>query len=145
MVSVWPLYHKGLNGGVLQRWLFFWKVFPSPQRNSRALSVSIGFLVTSLSKALFLRLLSLARWPALGGSKLLPFNNDGGHCVLGDLQCCRIFVSTFPQICASTQSCLRALQTISSTSWLGFCSDMHCQLWDLILTGVCLSKSCSIK
>ena len=22
---------------------------------------------------------------SLGGSKLLPFNNDGGHCVLGDL------------------------------------------------------------
>ena len=25
----------------------------------------------------------------LRGSKLLPFKNDGGHCVLGDLQCCR--------------------------------------------------------
>ena len=24
---------------------------------------------------------------------------------------------------------------------LGLCSDMHCQLWDLIYTGVCLSKS----
>ena len=28
-------------------------------------------------------------WPGLGGSKLLPFKNDGGHCVLGNLQCCR--------------------------------------------------------
>ena len=27
----------------------------------------------------------------------------------------------------------------------GFCSDMHCQLWDLIYTGVCLSKSCQIN
>ena len=27
---------------------------------------------------------------SLGGSKLLPFKNDGGHCVLGDFQCCRI-------------------------------------------------------
>lgn len=26
---------------------------------------------------------------SVGGSKLLPFKNDGGHCVLGDLQCCR--------------------------------------------------------
>ena len=26
---------------------------------------------------------------SLCGSKLLPFNNDGGHCVLGDLQCSR--------------------------------------------------------
>ena len=24
---------------------------------------------------------------SLGGSKHLPFKNDGGHCVLGDLQC----------------------------------------------------------
>ena len=33
-----PSGHKVLIGGVLQIWLFFWKVFPSPQRNSRALS-----------------------------------------------------------------------------------------------------------
>ena len=33
---------------------------------------------------------------------------------------------------ASPQSCLGALRTIPSTSWFGFCSDMHCQLWDLI-------------
>ena len=34
--------------------------------------------------------------------------------------------------CASTQSCLGALRTIPSTSRLGFCSDMHWHLWDLI-------------
>ena len=28
-------------------------------------------------------------WKSIGGSKLLPFKNRGGHCVLGDLQCCR--------------------------------------------------------
>jgi hypothetical protein len=38
MASIWPLYHKGLIGGVLQRWLSFWKVLPLPQRNSVALS-----------------------------------------------------------------------------------------------------------
>ena len=27
--SVWPSYHKGLIGGVLQRWLSFWKCFES--------------------------------------------------------------------------------------------------------------------
>ena len=51
--------------------------------------VTIGFLVTSLTKALLPRLLSLAGWPAvgsLGGSKHPPFKNDGGLCVLGDLQ-----------------------------------------------------------
>ena len=52
---------------------------------------------------------------SLGGSKL------GGHCVLGDLQCRRMFFGTLPQICASTQSCLGALWPIPLTSWLGFC------------------------
>ena len=32
---------------------------------------------------------------SLGGSKHLPFKNDGGLCVLGDLQCCRIFLVPF--------------------------------------------------
>uniref|UniRef100_A0A674DSX3 Neurogenic locus notch homolog protein 1 n=1 Tax=Salmo trutta TaxID=8032 RepID=A0A674DSX3_SALTR len=32
---------------------------------------------------------------SLAGSKLLPFKNDGGHCVLGDLQCCRNVFLTF--------------------------------------------------
>ena len=44
--------------------------------------MTIGFLGTSLTKALLPRLLSLARRPALedpGGSKFLPFKNDGGH------------------------------------------------------------------
>ena len=36
VTSVSQLYHKGLIGGVLQRWLSFWKVIPSLQRNSRA-------------------------------------------------------------------------------------------------------------
>ena len=30
-------------------------------------------------------------------SKLLPFMNDGGHCVLRDLQCCRHFLVPFPR------------------------------------------------
>jgi hypothetical protein len=33
-----------------------------------------------------------------------------------------------PQICASTQSCLGPLWTISLTSRLVFFCDMHCQL-----------------
>ena len=33
----------------------------------------------------------------LVGSKLLPFKNDGGHCVLGDLQCCIHFLVRFPR------------------------------------------------
>ena len=45
------------------------------------------------------------------------------------------FCGTLRQICASTQSCLGALRTIPITSLLGFCSDIHCQLWDLYIDG----------
>ncbi len=38
MASIWPLYHTGLISGLLQRWLLFWKVLLSPQRNAGALS-----------------------------------------------------------------------------------------------------------
>ena len=34
--------------------------------------------------------------------------------------------STLSQLCASTQSCHGAPQTINSTSWLSCCFDMHC-------------------
>ena len=68
---------------------------------------------------------------SLPGSKLLPFKNDGGQCVLGDLQCYRHFLVSLPRSVLKT-ILSRALQKIPSNSWLGFCSDMHCQLWDLI-------------
>ena len=67
-----PLYHTGLISGVLQRWLSFWKVLSS-QRNAGALSrATIRFLVTSLTKALLLRLLSLAGRPTLGRVLVVP-------------------------------------------------------------------------
>ena len=63
--------------------------------------LTIGFLVTSLTKALLPRI-ALFDWAAssrksLGGSKVLPFKNDGVHCVLGDLQCCIHFLVAFPR------------------------------------------------
>ena len=60
VACVWPLYHKDMIGGALQRWVSFWKVLPFPQRKARALpegpsgSWSLG-------------------GSSLGGSKLLPF------------------------------------------------------------------------
>ena len=68
----------------------------------RSVRVTIGFLVTCLTKALHPRLFSLAGRPAssrksLGGSKLLQFKTDGGHCVLWDLQCCRHFLVPVPR------------------------------------------------
>ena len=51
--------------------------------------VTIGFLVIFLTKALSPPIAQLGRADStrksLGGSKLIPFKNDGGHCVLGDL------------------------------------------------------------
>ena len=94
--------HKGLIGGVLQRWLSFWKVLPSPQRNSGALSVNIRFLVTSLTKTLLPRFLSLAGQPALGTVLVVPnfFHSSWGPSMLQNI------FNTLPQIGASTQSCL---------------------------------------
>ena len=50
--------------------------------------VTIGFLVTSLTKALLPR--------SLSGSELLTFTDDGGHCAHWDLQSSRIFSVPFP-------------------------------------------------
>ena len=118
----------------------------STEELGNSVRVTIRFLVTSQIKALLPRLLSLAGWTALGslgGSKLLPLKNEA-LCSWGPSML-QTFFGTLPQICASTQTCLGCLRTIPSTSLLGFCSDMHCQKWDLIWTGVCLSKSCPIN
>ena len=42
-----------------------------------------------------------AQFGQVSSSRKSPFKNDGGHCVLGDLQCC---FGTLPQICALIQS-----------------------------------------
>jgi hypothetical protein len=105
-----------------------WKVLQYPQRNSGDVSVTIGFLVTSLTKDLLPRILSLARRPALGRVLVVPFfylRMMEATVFLG------IFLVPFPRSVPQLQSYLRDLQTIPSTSWLGICSDMHCQLWDL--------------
>ena len=47
--------------------------------------VTIGFLVTSLNKALLSPIAQFGQ--TASGSKLLPFKNDGGHSVLGGRQC----------------------------------------------------------
>jgi hypothetical protein len=82
---------------------------------------------------------------SLGGSKLLPFKNDGGHCVLGDIQCCRNVFGTLPQICATTQSCLGFLRTIpfDLMAWyFGLTCSVIC---GTLYRQVCaFSKSCPI-
>ena len=86
VASVWPLYHNGLISGVLQRWLSCWKLLPSPQRNSGSLSEWPSFLVhlpdQGPSPPISQFGLAASSWKSLGGSKLLPFKNDGHHCLI---------------------------------------------------------------
>ena len=94
MAAVWPLYQKDMIGGVLQR------RFSHLHRGTMELCQSdhqvLGHLrdeCPSPSIAQFVWADSSRK--SLGGSKLLPFKNDGAHCVLGDLQSCRNVLSWF--------------------------------------------------
>ena len=91
--------------------------------------VTIGFLVTSLTKALLPRSLSLVRRPTLGRVLVVPnffHTDDGSHCAHWDLQCCRHFSVPFPRS-------VPRYNPVSAVyrQFLGLCSNMHCQLWDL--------------
>ena len=72
---------------MLQRWLSFWKVLPSPQRTiCQSDHKVIGHLPDQGPSPLiaqFGRVASSRK--SLAGSKLLAFKNDGDHCVFGDL------------------------------------------------------------
>lgn len=66
--------------------------------------VTIRFLVTSLSKALLPRLLSLARRLTLRGVLVVPnFFSYGGYNALENIT---FFFRILPQICSLTQSCV---------------------------------------
>ena len=75
--------------------------------------VTIGFLVTSLIAQFGRAAISMK---SVDGSKLLPFKNDEGHGVLGDLQCCRNVLVPFPRS-VPTKSCLRALHSSDLIAW----------------------------
>ena len=89
---------------MLQRCLFFWKVLPSPQRNS--VRVTIGFLVPSLPKALLLRLLSFAAQPPVG--RVLVFGNFfhlrmmDATVFLGTFNAAEMFWYLYPDLCLDT-------------------------------------------
>jgi hypothetical protein len=85
-------------------------------------SVVFYLLVDSVGQALLLRSLSLTGRPVLGRVLVVP---NYFHLRMMEAT---VFLGTF----IATQSCLGALRTIPSTSWLVFFSDMHCQLCDLI-------------
>jgi hypothetical protein len=58
---------------------------------------------------------------SLGGSKLLPLKNDRGHCVLGDLQCCRISLSMEDFMQCYFQKYITNVDRMNSVSW-----HIHC-------------------
>ena len=70
VASVWPLYHKGLSGAEMVVLLDGSPISTEELRSS--VRVTVGFLVTSLTKALLPQLLSLARHTALGRVLVVP-------------------------------------------------------------------------
>ena len=86
--------------------------------------MSIGFFVTYLTKALLPQLL---RRPALGRVLVVPnffhLRMMEATVFLGTFNAAEMFCYPSPDLC---------LDTILSRNWLGFCSDVHCQLWELI-------------
>ncbi len=97
--------------------------------------VTIRFLVTSLDKPL-----SISSWNSPGWAKrlrelqkLLRSWETSVHqkCFVG-----------LPQICASTQSYLWALQAVPLTSWLGFALICFSSCEASYREPLCLSKSC---
>jgi len=69
----------------------------STEKHWCSVRVTIGFLVTSLTKALLPQTLNLAGWAALGRVLVVP-NLDEPLCSLCSIL--QIFFCTLPQICA---------------------------------------------
>ena len=94
---------------------------------------AIGFLVTSMTKALLPGSLSLDGRPALGRVLVVPnffyFWMMEATVLIGTFKAAEIFL--YPS-CSLRQSCLGALTNYSFDFMLGLFSDIHCQLWDLI-------------
>ncbi len=128
---VWSLCHQAQIGGVSR------DVCPSVSfshlhiRSWSSTSVTISVLITSLTKTLLLRLLSLARRLDLGRVLIAlkswlqtsSIKDYGGQMLLWTFNTAYFFV-VFPRS-VSTLSCLSALQAIPLTSGLSFCSDIH--------------------
>lgn len=92
--------------------LHTWNCHPSVHKTFGALSVTIGFLVTSLTKTFYSKL--LFGWTASPGmTYLLPFQNDGDPCALWR------FLFLCPQD-LSLDSPVCALKVFLLTSWPGF-------------------------
>jgi len=120
----------------------------STEKRWSSVRVTIGFLVTSLTEALLPRSLSLAGRPALGRVLVVPnffhLRMMEATVLIGTFNAAEIFLYPSPDLCLDTILSRRSTDdSLDFIAW--FCSDMHCQPWDLIWTDVCLSKSCPIN
>ena len=140
---VQPLHYLSQSWLAL-RFLYFSVTKPT----SLVIWQSYLFLVTSLTKALLPQLLSLARWPALGSVLVVPnffhLRIMEATVFLGTFHAAEMFWYTSPDLCLDTiMSQCSTDNSVDTMAW--FCCDMHCQLWHLIQTGGCLSKSSPIN
>ena len=91
---------------MLQRWLFFWKVLPSTQRNSGALSEwpsVLGHLPDQVSSPLISQFCRAASsMTSLGGSKLLHLRMIESTVLLGTFNAAGIFWYPPPDLCLDT-------------------------------------------
>ncbi len=128
---VWPHRHKAQIGGVLQRCLSFCRFSYLHIWSLSSTRVTIGFFITTLTKALLYQLLSLARRPALRRTWLLPLSVTETTCFV-TLQWSRFFSELFPRSVAWRKP---VSEHYRQFFW------PHYQLLDLLLRRVCLSKS----
>ena len=93
------------------------------------------FLVTSLTKALLPRSLSLDSRPALGRVLVVPnffhLRMMEATVLIGTVKAAEMFLYPSPDLFLKTILSQRSTDN-SFDFMLGLCSDMHCQLWDLI-------------
>ena len=118
---------------MLQRWLSFWKVLPSPQRNSRALSEWPSSSWPPPWPRHFSPDCSVWPWlPALGRVLVVP---NFFHLRMTEVM---LFLGTFNAAemfwYPSRDLCLDPILSRSSTdnSWFGFCSDTQSTVWPYI-------------
>ena len=81
---------------------------------------------------------------SLDSSKLLLFKNDGGHCVLGDLQCCRNVLVPFPRFVSQPNPVSELNRQFLRPHGLVFAltCTVNC---GTSCRRVCISKSCPIN
>jgi len=66
-----------------------------------------------------------------GRPKLLPFKDHGGHCALGNLECCRNSFVTLARSVPRHNSVSELLEQFLDLMIL-ICSDMQCELYGRI-------------